>query len=74
MWAGTRRSARMPPCTRGCRVLTRPSSISGEPVTSSTSCTGMPAAAIFLAVEPVETILTPASCRPFASSSRPVLS
>ena len=40
MWAGTRRSARMPPCTRGCRVLTRPSSISGEPVTSSTSCTG----------------------------------
>ena len=30
------RTARMPPCTAGCSVLTRPSSISGKPVTSST--------------------------------------
>ena len=28
----------------GCRVLTRPSSISGKPVTSATSVTGRPAA------------------------------
>src|SRR6266542_3965504 len=31
MWAGTSRRARMPPCTFGCRVLTRPSGITGFP-------------------------------------------
>ena len=41
-----RRSAgpRMPPWTRGCSVLTRPSRISGAPVKSLTSRTGTPAA------------------------------
>src|SRR5699024_10920728 len=64
----------MPECTRGCRVFTRPSRTSGKPVSCSTSMTGTPASAIFLAVEPVETISTPAACKPCASSSRPVLS
>ena len=36
----------MPACTRGCRVLTRPSRHSGKPVSSSTLVTGTPAAAI----------------------------
>ena len=35
--AGTSRRARMPPWTFGCSVFTRPSSISGKPVTSATS-------------------------------------
>lgn len=46
----------------------------GKPVSSSTLVTGTPAAAIFPAVEPVETSSTPASCRPRARSSSPVLS
>ena len=37
-----RRSARMPACTRGCSVLTRPSRHSGKPVRSSTLVTGRP--------------------------------
>ncbi len=37
------RSARIPPWIFGCRVLTRPPSISGEPVTSATSRWAMPA-------------------------------
>src|SRR5690606_13053339 len=70
-WAacsGRRRSARMPACTRGCRVFTLPSRHSGNPVTSSTRVTGTPASAIRAAVEPVETISTPAACRAVASS------
>ena len=43
-----------PPCTIGCRVLTRPSIISGKPVTSLTSRTGRPASRIALAVPPVD--------------------
>ena len=35
--SGFERSARMPPWIFGCSVLTRPPSISGEPVTSATS-------------------------------------
>ena len=35
--------ARSPPCTAGCRVLTRPSIISGKPVSSDTSRTASPA-------------------------------
>ena len=72
--SGLRRSARIPACTRGCRVLTRPSRHSWKPVTSATSVTGTPAAWMVFAVEPVETMSTPASCSPRASSSRPVLS
>ncbi len=67
-------SASSPACTRGCRVLTRPSRHSGKPVSSSTGVTGTPAAAIRAAVDPVETIDTPAACRAVASSSSPVLS
>ena len=58
----------------GCSVLTRPSSVSGKPVTSPTAVTGTPAAAMVLAVDPVETISMPASDSPRARSSRPVLS
>jgi hypothetical protein len=43
-------------------------------VSSSTFITGTPAAAIRAAVEPVETIWTPAFDNADASSSRPVLS
>ena len=41
-WSARRRSARIPPWTRGWSVLTRPSSISGKPVTAATSVTGQP--------------------------------
>ena len=40
--SGLRVSASRPACTFGCRVLTRPSSTSGKPVTCSTGVTGMP--------------------------------
>ena len=36
------RRARMPPCTRGCSVLTRPSIISGKPVTSEIGSRAVP--------------------------------
>ena len=73
-WAGSRRSARIPACTFGCRVLTRPSRHSGKPVSSSTLVTGRPRSAISFADPPVETSSTPASCRPRTRSSRPALS
>src|SRR5437870_2742955 len=76
-WArcwGLCRSARMPAWIWGCRVLTRPSSISGTPVTSATVVTGTPARARKCAVLPVETIVTPIEARPSASSASPVLS
>ena len=73
-WSSRRRSARMPAWTSGCRVFTRPSRHSLNPVTSDTSVTGTPAPAIRFAVDPVETICTPAACSPVANSSRPVLS
>ena len=57
----------------GCMVLTRPSSISGKPVTSSTRVTGMPESLSSLAVPPVEMTWTPISVRPFANDSRPLL-
>ena len=44
--SGRCRLARMPPCTAGCSVLTRPSIISGKPVTSETFMTGSPAPAM----------------------------
>ncbi len=51
-----------------------PSRHSGKPVTSSTVVTGTPAPEIRAAVDPVDTMVTPASCRPTASSTSPVLS
>jgi hypothetical protein len=64
----------MPAWTCGCSVFTRPSRHSGKPVTSLTAVTAMPRALMRAAVDPVETISTPASASPRASSSRPVLS
>ena len=73
MCSGTSRRARMPAMSLGCMVLTRPSSISGKPVTSSTSVTGMPDSLSSLAVPPVEMSCTPMSERPLANDSRPLL-
>ena len=67
-------SARMPPCTLGCRVTTRWPRIAGNPVSSATSVTGTPAAAISLAVPPLDSTRQPAACRPSASSAIPDLS
>src|SRR6266542_1938415 len=44
------------PCTFGCNVFTRPSIISGKPVTCSTRTTGTPSRRSASAVPPVETI------------------
>src|SRR5215471_10395588 len=74
MWAGTSRRARMPPWTLGWSVLTRPSSISGKPVTSETSNTGTPESRRSLAVPPVDRICTPRRARPRAKSTTPALS
>ena len=57
----------------GCMVLTRPSSISGKPVTSSTSVTGMPESLSNFAVPPVEMSCTPRSVSPLANDSTPLL-
>src|SRR5512139_2809797 len=72
--SGRSRRARMPPCTLGCSVLTRPSSISGKPVYSLTSITARPASRSALAVPPVESSSTPALASVRAKSTRPVLS
>src|ERR1035441_8995531 len=74
MCAGLPRMARMPPAMVGCKVLTRPSSISGNPVTSLTSATGMPASRIRRAVPPVEMSSAPMAARAEANSRMPVLS
>gem|GEM_PF-4496274 len=58
----------------GWRVLTRPPSISGLPVTSLTARTGMPASAMARRVPPVEISSKPISCRRRAMSTIPVLS
>src|SRR5882724_13557909 len=58
----------------GCRVLTRPSSISGKPVSSEMSLTEIPASRRSLAVPPVETSSTSIEARCLANSTRPVLS
>src|SRR6185312_15770203 len=63
-----------PPCTLGCSVLTRPSMISGKPVSSLISRTGMPESRSAFALPPVETISMPSACRAPPMSARPVLS
>src|SRR5215510_8878582 len=68
------RRPRRPPCTFGCSVLTRPSMISGKPVSVDTSVTGTPAWRSAAAVPPVETSAMPSASRPCAKSTRPVLS
>jgi hypothetical protein len=72
-WAAVGRP-RMPPCTRGCSVLTRPSRISGAPVKSLTSRTGTPAAPSAFAVPPVERISRPSCDSRRPKSMTPVLS
>src|SRR5436190_23852153 len=74
IWSSRPRIARIPPEIFGCIVLTRPSSISGNPVTSETSRTGMPFSRIIRAVPPVEIISAPSSLRKRAKSMIPVLS
>jgi hypothetical protein len=71
---GCARRARMPPCTIGCSVFTRPSIISGNFVTSETLVTGRPASASARAVPPVETNSKPRDRRPEARSTSPDLS
>ena len=66
--------ARMPAWIIGWSVFTRPSSISGKPVTSSTSFTAMPFSFRSLYVPPVEMISTPMAASSFAKSTTPVLS
>src|SRR6185312_1258630 len=68
------RSASSPPCTLGCSVLTRPSIISGKPVSSEMSETARPASRNALAVPPVEISATSWRARPLAKSTSPVLS
>ena len=46
--------AKIPPCISGLRVLTRPAIISGKPVKSDTSITGIPCSLRSFAVPPVE--------------------
>src|SRR5690606_40041300 len=58
----------------GCSVLTLPSSISGKPVCSATSFTGIPASVSIFADPPVERISTPCLRSICANSTRPVLS
>src|SRR5882762_226067 len=72
--AGFSRRCRMPPWTMGWSVLTRPSSISGKPVSSEMSLTLMPASRSSFAVPPVETSSTSMAARCLANSTRPVLS
>src|SRR4051812_29275927 len=74
MWSLRPRIARIPPEIFGCIVFTRPSSISGKPVTSETSRTGTPFSRIIRAVPPVETISAPSSLSARAKSMIPVLS
>src|SRR4029453_601847 len=68
------RRPRIPPCTRGCSVFTRPSIISGKPVYSATSRARIPAAASAWNVLPVERISAPASASATATALRPLLS
>src|SRR5207248_2224933 len=64
----------MAPWIFGCRVLTRPPSISLTPVTSCTARTAIPSLVRRSAVPPVERISIPSEARPLASSTMPALS
>src|SRR5687767_4341325 len=64
----------MPPWIAGWSVLTRPSIISGKPVTSDTATTGRPASLRTRAVPPVETSSKPRAASPRPRSTIPVLS
>src|ERR1700728_4125917 len=64
----------MPPCTFGCKVFTRPSSIAGNPVKDSTCLCGMFSACNNWLVPPVEMSSTPKATKPLANSAKPDLS
>src|SRR5688572_11977511 len=68
------RRARMPPCTDGCSVFTRPSMISGKPVTAEMPVTRTPASSRARAVPPVDTSSYPRPASACANGNRPVLS
>src|SRR5262245_44296014 len=72
--SGRSRRASRPPWILGCRVFTRPSMISGNPVCSETSVTARPAWRSVWAEPPVDSSCTPRSARERASSIRPLLS
>ncbi len=72
--SGKSRRPNKPPCTFGCNVFTRPSNISGKPVKSLTSLTGILLSRNNLAVPPVDRISTPKDCKFLANSIMPVLS
>ena len=73
MSQGSRGGAKMPPCTFGWRVLTRPSSISGKPVNWEISFDRNARVASNLAVPPVEINSTSNAESLRAKSARPVL-
>src|ERR1051326_5024349 len=73
-WSGRSRRASSPPWIAGCNVLTRPSSISGNPVTAVTSVTGSPTSARARAAPAVETSATPRAANPRAKGTSPALS
>lgn len=62
--------AKIPACTAGCNVLTRPPSNSGAPVTSATSLTFKPTSLNDFAVPPLATSLSPSFSKPFANGIR----
>src|SRR5690606_1259017 len=66
--------ASRPPWIFGCSVFTRPSMISGKPVTAETSVTGSPASRSARAVPPVEISSNDKSSNALANSTIPVLS
>ncbi len=68
-----RRSASKPAWIRGCNVFTRPSSISGNPVTDATSVTGRPASRSVRAVPPVDTSSIAAGDEAAAQVRQPAL-
>src|SRR5215471_4288881 len=73
MCSGTSRRASKPAWTPGCRVLTRPSRISGKPVRSVTGWTSIEASSRARIVPPVEYSSWPSRLRPRAKAGRPAL-
>ena len=64
----------MPPWTAGWSVFTRPSMISGKPVTSEIPVTFTPDAVSAFAVPPVDTSSKPREASAWANGTSPVLS
>ncbi|CKM14169.1 Uncharacterised protein [Streptococcus pneumoniae] len=73
-WLSKSRRARSPPWIFGWRVFTRPSIISGKPVTSSIAMVSTPALSRATLVPPVEIISQPSFLSSWANSTMPALS